>query len=659
MGREDVFVTMPDGVRLAATLYLPDAGGPWPVLLEALPYRKDDLTAHYAQEYERFAGEFGYAVCRLDLRGTGSSEGVLRGEYTPQELDDLETVIAWLASREWSTGAVGMYGTSWSGFNSLAVAMRRPPALKAICSIFASDDRYADDVHYFGGALKQLDLVDWPLYMFLENLLPPVPSVYGEGWREQWELRMREVEPWILEQLEEQTYSAYWKQSSLREDYEAVEAATMLVCGWADGYKNISLRAMARMRCPRRLVLGPWSHASTETCLPGPNADLVPEMARWWDRWLRGIDNGVDREPPIALFMRRPTRPAPDLREMRGEWRYEPGWPLERSAEVPMRLEEAATPGRVGPGPDELEVRGDVGWTAWISCAGGLPWGQPLDQRHDDAYSLVYEWGPLQDEIEILGYPRVEVTVASSAPVAYLAARLCDVFPDGTSALVTRGLLNLTHRRSRERPEPLEPGRPERIAFELEVAGYVFEPGHRIRLSLAGTDWPNTWPPPGPVTLTIERAGSALVLPTLQGPPPIAERPSLPPPTRAPHPLESSRGTAMPEVVWRIEHDVLARETRAITAYGGVSEGDGRAPGTEERYEGEVGVSITDPGRAWVRARAVNVLRFPEATVGGEARWEIRSDALAYDVEVEASLTEAGERIWTRRFTRRIPRKLQ
>lgn len=659
MGREDVFVTMPDGVRLAATLYLPDAGGPWPVLLEALPYRKDDLTAHYASEYERFASEFGYAVCRLDIRGTGSSEGVPPGEYTAQELDDLEVVIDHLASQEWSSGAVGMYGTSWSGFNSLAVAMRRPPALKAICSIFASDDRYADDVHYFGGALKQLDLVDWPLYMFLENLLPPVPRVYGEGWREQWALRMREAEPWILRDLQEQTYSAYWKQSSLREDYAAVEAATMLVCGSADGYKNISLRAMAAMRCPRRLIFGPWSHASTETCLPGPNADLVPEMARWWDRWLKGIANGVDREPPIVLFMRRPTRPAPDLREMRGEWRYEPGWPLERSAELPMPLADARTPGRLEGAADELEVRGDVGWTAWISCAGGLPWGQPMDQRPDEAYSLVYEWGPLERELEVLGYPRIDVTLSSSAPVAYLSAKLCDVFPDGTSVLVTRGLLNLTHRDSRERPSPLQPGRPYRISFELEVAGYIFEPGHRIRLDLAGTDWPNAWPPPEPVTLTIRRSDSALILPTLQGPPPIAERPSLPPPTRPARPLESSRGTEMPGVTWRIEHDVVARETRAVTAYGGTSQGDGRAPMTEERYEGEVGVSTVDPGRAWVRARAVNVLRFPEATIGGEARWTIRSDREAYDVDVEASLAQEGERVWSRRWRRRIPRNLQ
>lgn len=659
MTREDVFIPMPDGVRLAATLYLPDVDGPWPVLLEALPYRKDDLTAGYRPEYERFAAEFGYAVCRVDIRGTGSSEGIATGEYTPQELDDLEGVIAWLASREWSSGNVGMYGTSWSGFNSLAVAMRRPPALKAICSIFASDDRYADDVHYFGGALKQLDHADWPLYMFLENLLPPVPRVYGEGWRGVWEQRLREGEPWVLRQLEEQTYSAYWKQSSLREDYASIEAATMLVCGWADGYKNISLRGFAGLRSPKRLLFGPWSHASLETCLPGPNIDLVPEMARWWDRWLKDADNGVDREPPIVLFVRRPTRPAADLKALNGEWRFEETWPLDRGGELSMRLDEATAPGRGDLPSDALDVRGDVGWTAWISCAGGLPWGQPTDQRPDEAFSLVYDWGPLDHELEILGYPRLEVSVTSSAPVAYLSAKLCDVFPDGTSALVTRGLLNLTHRDSREHPSALEPGARYRVAFELEVASWVFEPGHRIRLDLAGTDWPNVWPPPAPVTLTIERSGSAIVLPTVEGPSPISARPELPPPMREAVPLESSRGEGMKDVTWRIEHDVIRGEARAVTAYGGDTDADEVRPRTEEWYEGTVGVSTTDTGRAWVEARATNTLHFPEATISGVARWTIRSDAEAYHVEIDASLAEDGEPAWSRRWERTIPRELQ
>ncbi len=659
MPRGDVFITMRDGVRLAATLYLPDGDGPWPSLVEALPYRKDDLTASYRSEYERLASEFGYGVCRLDIRGTGSSQGIPEGEYTANELADIAEVVDWLAARDWSNGNVGMYGTSWSGFNSLQVAMLRPPALKAICSIFASDDRYADDVHYFGGALKQLDLTDWPLYMEAENVLPPVPRVFGDGWREEWEKRVTTYEPWHFPWLEHQTYDEFWKHGSLREDYGAIQAATMLVTGWADGYTNIALRGIAALRCPKRLLAGPWAHASLETSLPGPNIDLVPEMVRWWDRWLKGIDNGVDREPPIVLFVRRPTRPAPDLKVFRGEWRYEAGWPLDRGGELALELAKADAAGRPSDGPDELDVRGDVGWTAWISCAGGLPWGQPIDQRHDEAFSLVYDWGPLDDEVEILGHPRFTGTVRSSAPVASLSAKLCNVHPDGTSQLVTRGLLNLTHRESREHPSPLEPGTAYTVSFELEVTSWVFESGHRIRLDLAGTDWPNAWPPPGPVTLTLDRAGSTLMLPTVDGPSPILKRPELPPPTKEQRIAASSRGSHLEEVVWRVDHDLLARETRSVVAYGGTSEADEARPRIEERYEGTVGVSTDDPGRAWVEAKAAYRLSFPEATVSAEARNRIASDAEAYHVRIEIDAAENDEPRWSKRWERRIPRKLQ
>jgi len=652
------FIPMSDGIRLAATLYLPGSEGGWPAILEALPYRKDDLTASYRPEYVRLA-EAGYVVCRVDVRGTGTSEGVAEDEYPEIEQRDMNEVIAWLASREWSTGTVGMYGTSYSGFNSIQVAMTRPPALKAIIPIYATDDRYADDVHYFGGALKALDLVDYPSYMTAMNALPPAPSLYGEGWREVWEKRVHENEPWVIRWLEEQTFGPYWQHGSLRPNYDAVEAATMIVAGWADGYTNNSLRTMAGLRCPKRLILGPWAHASTETSLPGPNADLVPEMLRWWDRWLKGIDNGVDEEPPIMLFVRRSTKPRPDLAEVKGEWRYEPGWPLERSKELPLPLRDTVTLGRSPAQPDVLEVRGDVGWTAWISCAGHLPYGQPQDQRPDEAFSLVYGWPPLDEELEVLGHPRLDVTLSSSAHLAFLSAKLCDVFPDGTSALVTRGLLNLAHRESREHPSPLEPGSPYHVTVEMEVTSWVFEPGHRIRLDLAGTDWPNAWPPPAPVTLAVEPGGSALIIPTVAGPPPFDVRPILPPSTKPRERHVSAKGNASEGVVWRIEHDVLEGETRAVAGSSGVTEAEGDRPRFHEVYEGRVTVSTDDPGNARAESRSAFTIEWPQATVASEARQVIRSDSEAYHLTVELDVTEDGEPRWSRRWERRIPRVLQ
>ena len=652
---EDVWIGMRDGVRLAATLYLPrgdDPERPEPraALLEALPYRKDDLTAHYRPEYHRFADEFGYVVCRLDIRGTGSSEGNATGEYTAEELEDLTEVIAWLAGRPWSNGNVGMYGTSWSGFNSLQVAMLRPPALKAICSIFASDDRYADDVHYYGGALKQLDLADWPTYMDAINVLPPVPRVAGEGWRDAWERRVAEYEPWLFGWLEHQRYDAFWKRGSLREDYGAIEAATMLVTGWADGYTNIALRGMANLTCPRRLLAGPWSHADVETSLPGPNIDLDREMARWWDRWLKGEDNGVDREPPIVAFVRRPVTPAADLEAHPGTWRFESGWPLDRVRERGFALAEAEA-AQAGDGPDRLHVRGDVGWTAWLSCAGLPPWGQAIDQRPDEAFSLVYDW-PLEEELEILGAPVLRARVASSAPVAYLSARLCDVHPDGTSQLVTRGLLNLTHRASREEPSSLEPGRAYDVSFELDVTSWVFEPGHRARVDLAGTDWPNCWPPPVPLALTIDRAGSEIVLPIVDGPSTIAEHPDLPA-SRRPQRWDTD------DVTWRIERDLIGNETRAVVGYHSRTEADEVVPAIAEGVGGVVGVSIDDPGRAWVSATARYELTWPGMVVTTEVRSRIESDAEGYRVHLEIDAEEDGSVRWSRRFDRSFPRDLQ
>src|SRR5262245_1474595 len=644
---EDVFIAMRDGVRLAATLYLPSEPEPWPALIEALPYRKDDLTAHYRPEYHRFADEFGYVVCRVDVRGTGSSEGTSTGEYTREELEDLAEVTGWLAGRPWSNGNVGMYGTSWSGFNALQTAMLRPPALKAICSIFASDDRYADDVHFFGGALKQLDIVDYPTVMAAANVLPPVPRVFGQGWREAWDRRLETYSPWLLDWLEHQTYDAFWKHGSLREDYGSIEAPTMLVTGWADGYTNIALRGMRELRCPRRLIAGPWAHTDVETSTPGPTIDLASEMARWWDRWLKGKDNGVEREPPIVVFVRRPTPPAADLAAYRGEWRFEPGWPLERIREVRLPLADASEEGG-----DELELRGDVGWTAWISCAGTPPWGQPIDQRPDEAFSLVYDFDVLDDDLEILGHPVLHARVSSTAPVAYLSAKLCDVHPDGTSQLVTRALLNLTHRDSRESPSPLEPGTFYEVAFELEVTSWIFEPGHRVRLDLAGTDWPNAWPPPGPVTLSIDRSGSAVVLPVVDGPSPVSERPSLPPPRR-PHAWDAER------VTWTVQHDVPGRRTCARVGYGSTSDADEVAPNMTDRVDGEVGVSLDDPGRAWVDATSRTTVTWPEVAVSATAHTRIDSDVDAYHLRLDVETTEDGRVRWSRRFERRYPRAFQ
>ena len=629
---------------MAARLWLPDKL-PAPALIEALPYRMDDLTASYASEYERLCREGGLAVARVDLRGTGSSESIAVDEYAPQEQADLLEVIAWLAAQDWCTGRIGMYGTSYSGFNSLQLAAERPPALGAICAIYASDDRYTDDVHYMGGALRALDLVDYVLYMAALTVLPPVPAVYGDGWRDEWIRRIEGSEPWLLRWLEEQNDGAYWRQGSLRPSgYDRITCPTMIVSGWADGYRNCSFRTFAALNSPKRMIVGPWSHMSPATSIPGPRIDLVPELVRWFRRWLCDEENGVDTEPPIRVFVRRSTKPEPDLQEMRGSWRFEHDWPLERSRTLTLTPEPPM-------GVNELDVQGDVGTSAWISCAGRLPWGQPADQREDDGRSLVYEWD-VDSELEILGNALVVASVVSTAPVAYLSAKLCDVFPDGTSALVARGFLNLAHRASSTAPVALENGADTTVSLELEATSWIFEAGHRIRLSLAGADWPNTWPPPARSTLAVDRARLSLALPVVEGKSPVGESPAF---ADAPETSESQS-----PVVWRIERDVLSGETRAVIAHGAEYEAEFGAH-VEERYEGAVGVSSTDPSDAWARATCSYRIRWADADVATEAKLDLRSDAETYHVSVEVIAEEGSGGIGrrARRFERAIPRKLQ
>lgn len=647
-GRSELaWIPMADGIRLAATLHLPDRDEPCPAVLEALPYRKDDLTAGYRPEYARLRDEHGYAVVRVDVRGTGSSEGIASDEYPESEQADLAAVIGWIAAQTWCTGAVGMYGTSYSGFNSLHLAAARPPALKAVIAIYSSDDRYTDDVHYMGGLLKTLDLVDYPLYMVAMNALPPVPALAGGDWRSMWRERVEQTEPWLLRWLEEQRDGEYWRQGSVRGSasgepptagYDRIGCPTMLVGGWADGYRNNTFRTVAALAAcgvPHRLLLGPWSHAATSTALPGPRIDVVPEMVRWWDRWLRGVDNGVDDGPAVTLFARRSSPPEPDLDEMSGQWRTESGWPLDRVVDDVRAL---------GTDVVDYRVAADVGTASWISCAGHLPWGQPTDQRADDAASLTWEWPA--DGLELLGHARLVALVRSDAPVATLAARLCDVFPDGRSTLVTRGVLNLTHRGGHRRPAPLPVGEYVDVDVELEATSWTFDPGHRLRLAVAGTDWPNTIAPPTPLTLSFDLAGCALHLPRVDGPP------STPPPDL----VESKDQPDEPAgTTWRVERDVLRRRTSCVIEHGSTYDEEGVR--CTEHYRGTVSVD-TETFEQRVEAEATYRLEWPEATVSTRATLELVATSESFEVDLALECREADGEIATRHWRRSIARDL-
>lgn len=631
----EVRLAMRDGVELAATLYLPDeTDGPQPCLLEALPYRKDDLTWAYAESYRRLRDDFGYAVCRLDLRGTGSSAGHSIDEYPEAEQADLVEVIAWLAGQDWCTGDVGMWGTSYSGFNSLQVACLRPPALKAVCAIYATDDRWTDDVHWRGGALRLVDLVDYVHYMTPMSMLPPVPHVWGEGWREEWRRRLTTQEPWVLTWLRENRDGAYWRHGSVRDadgrGYERIRAAVMLVAGWADGYRNNTFRTVAALRdagVPHRLLAGPWVHADPTTAYPGPRLDLDVEMVAWFDHWLRGR---VPQDSRIDLFVRTPTRPAAFLDQHQGYW-ISDEWP---SAAVSVSTRPLA-------GPRALAVRPDIGTAAWIDCAGHLPWGLPGDQREDDAHSLTYDW-PAEDEV-VVGHPVARLRLSADAPAASLSVKLCDVFPDGTSALVSRGSLDLAYRAGvHGAPAPLVPGEEYDVVLDLDACAYAFPPGQTLRLSVAGSDWPNTVSPPAPVTITVH--GGTLDLPLHAG----SQRPA---PTFSPGAASSSEN---PDgVSWTITRDVLRDVTTCAVDHG--TDYDVPHGSACEHYAGAVVVD-NQTFAQHASAECSLGLTWPGVDVRVASTMRVDVGADGYEVSISATAWEEGAQVSHREWAEHLPR---
>ncbi|HXF02779.1 MAG TPA: CocE/NonD family hydrolase [Arthrobacter sp.] len=510
---ENVFIPMRDGARLAARIWMPEGAEqlPVPAILEYIPYRKRDNSRGRDQLNHPYMAGHGYVSVRVDMRGSGDSDGVMTDEYRPQEHEDAEDVIAWLADQPWCDGKVGMMGISWGGFNSLQMAARQPPALKAIISASATDDLYVDNMHYMGGCLLADNLSEATV-MFAFNSLPPDPEIVGERWREMWHERLSGSGLWLETWLENQTRGEYWKPASVCEDYSQVKIPVMAVGGWADGYTNAIFRLMENLDVPRQGLIGPWGHKYPHLGVPGPAIGFLQEAVRWWDHWLKDKDTGLMEEPMVRAWMQDAVSPEPSYEDRPGHWVAEPSWPSPNIENQRWQLGRyglfpEGSPVEPGGGVDLLSPL-SVGMFAgkWASYA-ALP-DLPSDQREEDGGSLVYETEPLEDDLEVFGRPVAAFEVAADKPVAQLVVRLSDVAPNGEATRVTYGLLNLTHRDGSEHPQPLEPGERYRIEIPLNGLAQSFPAGHRLRLSVSTSYWPLVWPAPEPATVTIFSGGT-------------------------------------------------------------------------------------------------------------------------------------------------------
>jgi putative CocE/NonD family hydrolase len=643
---ENVWIPMSDGVRLAARIFLPvDAeDDPVPALLEYIPYRKRDTARSTDDAVHPPLAAHGYACVRADIRGSGESDGLPQDEYVRREQDDALEIIAWLSAQPWCTGSVGMFGISWGGFSALQVAARRPPALKAIITHCSTDDRYRDDAHYTGGCINE-GMFLWGSSWMTQGLLPPDPEIVGDGWRQQWLERLESRGFYVGDWLSHQRRDAFWRHGSIAEDYGAVECAVYAVGGWVDPYHSVVARLLEHLTCPRKGLVGPWGHQYPQFGSPGPAIDWHPEAVRWWDYWLRGVENDVMDEPMYRVWMQ--DAPAlPGDAAVPGRWVAEETWPSPRISDVTLFVTGAGlADAELTEVEHVLEPAQTVGFTAprWYPI--GLD-ELPADQRPDDARSLTFDSLPLPDAMELLGTPSLELDVVVDRPVAALAVRLNEVDHVGVSRRITYGVLNLTHRDGHDAPAPLEPGRRYRVRVQLEHCAHRFASGNRLRLAVSSSYWPAVWPSPEPVRLTVLSGDGRLTLP-VRPPRPADDTlrsfehlPAAAKPPGIRSELEPASGTL------RVRREMMSEATTSI--------------GTKVTTASSEVSTIRDDEPTSATITCTNVIGLAR---GG---WDTRVSSLltmslgrnTFELSCEVQAEEGGARIFERAWHLDIPRDL-
>ena len=656
---ENFFIPLPDGTRLAARGWFPEGAGPVPAILEYLPYRKRDGTRPRDQGLHHYLAGHGYAAIRLDIRGTGDSEGLIDDEYTIQEQLDGCEAISWIARQEWCDGQVAMIGISWGGFNGLQIAARQPPALKTIITVGSTDDRYATDIHWVGGCLSK-DNFDWSSTMFAHNDLPPDPEIVGAAWRHMWRQRMAHNEPWIINWLNHQRRDDYWKQGSVCEDFEKIRVPVYAVSGWADNYSEAVPRLLAGLSCPRRGLIGPWAHSYPHDVAVEPAIGWLQEVLRWCDHWMKGRDTGIMDEPMMRAWMQESVAPKTCYDARPGRWVGEAQWPSPAIRIETMflnsggRLEKSSADGSMS-----------ICSPLWVGIAAGevgryggdAEW--PPDQREDDGGSLVFISEPLAERVEILGAPTVSLSFASDKPQALVCVRLNDVAPDGRSTRVTYGLLNLTHRNSHEHPEPLVPGQRAQAVVEMDDIAHAFPPGHRIAVSISTTYWPVAWPSPELANLTVFCGETTALSLPVRPPNPDDEKlrafdppemAPLPPVTRHPieqtHPRRVVRDLLSGKMIvdfprWtysKFMHDI--DQTQRSSAFA--------------RYE----ITDGDPLSATLITEYVVEMVRPDATITHRSTGRLTCDATHFIIEMDLRIGENGETVFERHWHENIARDM-
>ncbi|MGB0900960.1 CocE/NonD family hydrolase [Halocynthiibacter sp.] len=500
----DMGIPLSDGTRLSAQVWMPEGCDttPLPAILEYLPYRKSDGTAARDHGMHLHFAQHGYVCLRVDRRGCGDSDGVFDDEYSEQELSDGEEIINWIAAQPWCSGRVGIQGISWGGFNGLQLAMRRPPALKAVISIGTTVNRYTDDIHYKGG-IQVSENIGWAATATSWNSMPPDPAL-RDNWRDLWMQRL-ESTPFLAQTwMQHKNRDDYWKHGSVCEDYNAIKAPVLVMGGLHDGYRNAMSELAENASAVVRAVVGPWNHKYPNISTISPAIDYLSEALRWWDHWLKDQDTGVQNDPQYRAYVMDSCTPDTALTHRDGQWISEETWPSAQVTKREFHLISESNPAKT--------VTTDL--LCGQGCGEYFPFGfgpgeLPDDQTADNSRALCLDL-PEMDTTDILGAPQVTLTISADQARAQVFLRLCDQRPDGTSNLITMGMLNLRHHVNDSELSDLTPETPVTVTISLDQSAYRLPAGHHLRLAVSPSYWPYAWPEAKPVTLTIHQASLSL-----------------------------------------------------------------------------------------------------------------------------------------------------
>ena len=648
---EQAWIPMKDGVRLAATLYMPDGAKPgekFPALLEYLPYRKDDGTAAGDYPKHSYFARRGYVGVRVDIRGFGASEGVPpEREYSEQEQEDGEQVIAWLAKQPWSNGKVGMFGISWGGFTALQMAMRHPPALMAILAVDATAELFHDDVHYIDGMAHvdefelNMDMAEgWvgaPDYSLDEKILGP----------------RFDSPPWSLLYLKHQHDGPFWRERV--RPLSEITIPSFLIGGLQDGYRDNVPDMLMQTKAPIKAIVGPWNHSFPNDADFGPRVEWRDQAVRWFDYWLKGRDTGVLQDPRLVIYMQHWHPPDPNLESVPGEWRREDRWPPKDAQNKTFFLQ----PNHTLANSPAAEDRHQLKYVPTVGVEAGFWWGELLsDPRPVDAFSLVYDSAPLPEDLAILGRPHVLLNASATAPLADWFARLSDVAPDGTVTQITGAGINGAQRDSMSDPRDLEPGRVYSLDIAMHLTSWIFPKGHRIRVAISNALWPMVIPTPYSMTTTLglgRSSGSRIVLPIV----PVhgADTPAFSPPQPSEERTDiKNEGFPWPGE-WTVERDEVHLKT---TVHWKGKDGYVYPWGTEDdfenlTYEGD----DAHPETSSVRGEAESIFALKGRTLTWRGHLLVTTDQKNFHYKYTRELLKDGEMLKTKTWQETIPRDHQ